>query len=328
MELGKRHQALSRADHLRQQKARELQEKQVMPKLQTNVVRSTVPVFARYHHQGVAYGPIHQTQPRRILYHKMRNKGAEVRLPAIPAIRPGWRLLSGFIVALCLIVIIFTSVSADFRVSRVSINGLNRVAPLEVESSLDLGQTPLIAVDTNAISRKLALAFPELSNIKVRLSFPSTVSISALERIPFISWVAKEFTFWIDTNGTIFPQRGLATPPLTILSDELPPLATSPTTAKFSSSEIVEENLDPDILHAILELSSRMPNQTSLVYSAQNGLGWIDQHGWKVFLGMDFSDLSMKILEYQSIATALEKQGIQAVLISVEHVDAPFFRTE
>jgi hypothetical protein len=90
----------------------------------------------------------------------------------------------------------------------------------------------------------------------------------------------------------------------------------------------VEENLDPNILHAILELSSRMPNQTNLIYSAQDGLGWIDQHGWKVFLGMDFSDLSIKVLEYQAIAAALEKQGIQVVMISVERVDAPFFRTE
>jgi alkyl hydroperoxide reductase subunit AhpC len=54
----------------------------------------------------------------------------------------------------------------------------------------------------------------------------------------------------------------------------------------------------------------------------------VDQHGWKVFLGMDFTDLSTKILEYQAIAAALEKQGIQVVMISVERVDAPFFRTE
>jgi hypothetical protein len=75
-------------------------------------------------------------------------------------------------------------------------------------------------------------------------------------------------------------------------------------------------------------LSSRMPNQTNLIYSSQDGLGWIGQHGWKVFLGMDFTDLSTKVLEYQAIAAALEKQGIQVVMISVERVDAPFFRTE
>jgi hypothetical protein len=43
---------------------------------------------------------------------------------------------------------------------------------------------------------------------------------------------------------------------------------------------------------------------------------------------MDFSELSIKILEYQAISTALEKQGIQVVMVSVEDVDAPFFRTE
>jgi cell division protein FtsQ len=255
----------------------------------------------------------------------MAGKNAEVRLPSMPAIRPGWKLLSGFLAAVCLLAILFTSVSANFRVSKVSINGLKRITPLEVESILALSQTPVVAVDTSAIAYQLAQTYPELSNIKVRLSLPSTVSISALERAPFIAWMTKDHVFWIDTNGTIFPERGTTTPPLSIQSEDLPPLSAVETA---SQSTTVEENLDPGILHAILELSSRMPNQMNLIYSAQDGLGWIDQHGWKVFLGMDFTDLSIKILEYQAIAAALEKQGLQAVMISVERVDAPFFRTE
>lgn len=325
MELGKRHQALSRADRIRQLKARELQQKQINARQQTTAVRPTTPVFTRYRNQSVAYQTMNRTQPRRVVYHKMAGKNAEVRLPAMPAIRPGWKLLSGFLAAICLLTILFTSVSANFRVSKVTINGLKRLTTLEVESSLDLAQTPVVAVDTTAIARKLSQSYPELSNIKVRLSLPSTISISALERAPFISWSTKDHVFWIDTNGTIFPDRGNATPPLSIQSESLPPLSKMDASGQSSK---VEENLDPGILRAILEMSSRMPNQTNLIYSAQDGLGWIDQHGWKVFLGMDFSDLSVKILEYQAIAAALEKQGIQVVMISVERVDAPFFRTE
>ena len=326
MELGKRHQALSRADRIRQQKAHELKEKQAFARQQTTAVRPTTPVFTRYRNQSVAaYQPIGRTQPRRVVYHKMAGKSAEVRLPAMPSIRPGWKLLSGFLAAVCLLTILFTSVSANFRVSKVSINGLKRLTTLEVESSLSLGQTPVVAVDTTAIARQLAHTYPELSNIKVHLSLPSTVVISALERAPFISWSTRDHVFWIDTNGTIFPERGSAVPPLSIQSEDLPPLSKN---SSSSGSTNVEENLDPGILHAILELSSRMPNQTNLIYSSKDGLGWIDQHGWKVFLGMDFSDLSVKILEYQAIATALEKRGIQVVMISVERVDAPFFRTE
>jgi cell division septal protein FtsQ len=325
MELGKRHQALSRADRVRQLKARELQQKQTMARQQTTAVRATTPVFTRYRNQSVAYQTMNRTQPRRVVYHKMAGKSAEVRFPAMPAIRPGWKLLSGFLAAICLLTILFTSVSANFRVSKVSITGLKRLTTLEVESSLDLAQTPVVAVDTTAIAQQLAQTYPELSNIKVRLSLPSTVTISALERAPFISWSTKDHVFWIDTNGTIFPERGNATPPLSIQSEDLPPLSSLDPSSQRST---VEENLDPNILHAILELSSRMPNQTNLIYSAQDGLGWIDQHGWKVFLGMDFTDLSIKVLEYQAIAAALEKQGIQVVMISVERVDAPFFRTE
>ena len=325
MELGKRHQALSRADRMRQLKARELQQKQIMARQPTAPVRSTTPVFTRYRNQSVAYQPLNHTQPRRVVYHKMAGKNAEVRLPSMPVLRPGWKLLSGFLAAFCLLAILFTSVSANFRVSKVSINGLKRLTPLEVESTLALSQTSVVSVDTAAIARQLAQTYPELSNIKVRLSLPSTVTISAMERVPFISWSTKDHVFWIDTNGTIFPERGTSIPPLSIQSEDLPPLSAVDSTAQDPA---VEGNLDPGILHAILELSSRMPNQTNLIYSAQDGLGWIDQHGWKVFLGMDFTDLSTKVLEYQAIAAALEKQGIQVVMISVERVDAPFFRTE
>ena len=328
MELGKRHQALSRADRVRQQKARELQQKQNLARQQPVAVRPTTPVFTRYRNQSVAYQTMNRTQPRRVVYHKMAGKGAEVRLPAMPAVRAGWRLLSGATVAFCLLAILFTSVSANFHVSKITINGLNRLSPLEVEATLNLAQTPVVAVDTSGISRQLSQAYPELSNIRVRLSMPSTIIISALERAPFISWSTKDHVFWIDSNGAIFPARGNATPPLSILSDNLPPLSTPAAGQNDSQSALAQEKLDPAILHAILELSSKMPNQTSFVYSAQNGLGWVDQHGWKVFLGMDFSDLSTKILEYQAIATTLETQGIQAVMVSVEDVNAPFFRTE
>jgi len=54
----------------------------------------------------------------------------------------------------------------------------------------------------------------------------------------------------------------------------------------------------------------------------------IDPGGWKVYVGLDLSDLGTKIAEYQAIIKKLDLQGIRPVMVSVEHIDAPFFRTQ
>jgi len=71
-----------------------------------------------------------------------------------------------------------------------------------------------------------------------------------------------------------------------------------------------------------------MPQETTFLYSHNNGLGWIDPGGWKVYVGLDLSDLGTKIAEYQAIIKKLDLQGIRPVMVSVEHIDAPFFRTQ
>src|SRR5512140_2376732 len=68
-----------------------------------NPVRAARPVTAR----GNLFGtPIHQqtsTRARRQFYIAMDQAGAELRLPAISLVNPGWRILSFAIVVLSLV---------------------------------------------------------------------------------------------------------------------------------------------------------------------------------------------------------------------------------
>jgi len=57
-------------------------------------------------------------------------------------------------------------------------------------------------------------------------------------------------------------------------------------------------------------------------------MGWIDPRGWKVYFGIDLSDLQVKEAEYQVIVDHLTQQGITPVMISVEFPHAPYYRTE
>ena len=50
--------------------------------------------------------------------------------------------------------------------------------------------------------------------------------------------------------------------------------------------------------------------------------------GWDVYVGTDLSNFDQKFALYQSISEQLAGQGITPALISVEFVNAPYYRLE
>jgi hypothetical protein len=155
---------------------------------------------------------------------------------------------------------------------------------------------------------------------------------------------------WLDAEGVIFPARGDAGPLVTIQSEDAPPLeliyteAAEDEAAEAASTggngavdTTLEEaqipvsglrKLDPSLLAAAQALSQKLPADTRLVYSSQDGLGWVDSAGWQVFIGADLSNFEAKFNMYQSLVQHLANQGQKPVLVSVRHLDAPFYRLE
>jgi cell division protein FtsQ len=71
-----------------------------------------------------------------------------------------------------------------------------------------------------------------------------------------------------------------------------------------------------------------LPKGTPMTFSAASGLGWKDTGGWEVYIGTDLDQYDQKIALYQSISTQLAGQGITPALISVEFLNAPYYRLE
>jgi hypothetical protein len=63
-------------------------------------------------------------------------------------------------------------------------------------------------------------------------------------------------------------------------------------------------------------------------YDPSFGLGWQDPQGWMVFFGRNTSEITTKLLEYQTIIAALQERNITPALISLENLHAPFYRLE
>lgn len=304
--------------------------------------------------RGNAFGtPIHRkaskSTPRRAFYVTMdQAAGSELRLPAIPMIHIGWRLVSAVIVILCAAGIFSLLNSTFFRIETVVVEGLQRISPEEVSGALNLENLSIIDVDASAAAAKLTSTFPELVGLKVNVMLPNLVSITAQERQPVIAWQKGDQVRWLDADGVIFPVRGEAASLILITSEDDLPLAPVPmdinTAAtqdaaaadqQAGSSEKAQnipvtghQKVDPVLLKAAQALSQKLPEGTTLIYSHNDGLGWQDPQGWQVFIGTDLVNFEAKYSMYQGLVTYLTGQGLTPTLISVEHLDAPFYRLE
>jgi hypothetical protein len=166
-----------------------------------------------------------------------------------------------------------------------------------------------------------------MTAITVEVGLPANVIVSVNERIPVLAWLKDEGEVWVDAEGVTFPPRGDAGP-IQRVEGDLPVVA---------PQEIAEDGitpgprLDPQLVASILTVGAQAPKKANLVYDPEHGLGWEDKRGWQVYFGttgIDPATMGMKLNLYATLVKRLAKRENKPVLISVEYVHAPFYRTE
>jgi len=274
------------------------------------------------------------TQPRRKYYVALDASGAELSMPAIPMIRPGWRLISGILVVGMVMMIFLLNNAPAFQIKSTHITGLQRLALADVEAVIDLNGKSIVTVAPSTLKTELKEAFPELSAVSVSVSLPAGVSIAVRERQPVLAWKTKDVVTWIDSEGAMFGPRGDVGSLLTVESSEKPPLnsilipVSGPTTAPAPVVDPSLQRVDTQVIAAAAILATQMPEQSSMVYSSSDGLGWADPRGWKIYFGLKLDNIAAKLTLYQAIVDQLTQKMIVPAVISVENVYAPFYRLE
>ena len=252
--------------------------------------------------------------------------GAEMRLPSLPVVHLGWRLISFSIVVGLLFCLYTLWTSPLYRVDFAEVEGLERVTWEEINTVARVFDKPIFIIEPARIQLELQQAFPELSRILVRVAFPAKVMILVEERQPVLAWKENDRILWVDLDGMAFPPRG--EPPPEIMVEAMdPPISIIP------ESLIIEETIQPQFLSvemvsAIVSMSVKSPENTPLVYMQDHGLGWRDQRGWDVFFGRYDEEIEMKLNLYESIVEYLSEKQIQPALISLEYLHAPYYRLE
>ncbi len=298
------------------------------------------------------------TNPRRQYYVSLDTPGAELRLPAMPRLSFGPRLFSGFLAVVCLVGIFSMLFSSMFILGAPEVNGLQRLTQADIEAVLDIANFNAVEVDTSELRARLMDRFDILESAQVSIGLPNKVSVKVIERSPVIAWQSEKETRWADDKGFLFTPAGESGQLLIIASPDQPPLYTTPEqvkviqeaelalaktkdetsdTKKISAAEAALSQarapqkpiqIDQTLLAAARKLVAQLPEGTALVYSNGSGLGWVDAAGWDVYIGTDLTNFDQKIALYKSAIEQLNGQGITPAVISVEYLDAPYYRLE
>jgi cell division protein FtsQ len=320
-------QKIHRADFVRQQRT----PKSSLAKILQRTTRSTRKTF----HQESAYYP----DEKRLVSRRTSTKGSKIKkqkgydiafslgrtnvhAPALNIPQFGSRWVSaGF--TLILSFILFTLWTASpFTVKGAEVFGNQRIGTNEINAVLGMIGEPIIKAVPAKIAANLHTAYPDLASVKVIVGLPNRITIDVEERIPVLAWYQDGVVTWIDANGVAFTPRGevpgLMQVSATGTPNKIPIDSTLPIYAqKFITPEMVE---------AMTELARDVPAGMPMTFDPVYGMGWEDPRGWSVYFGQDAKEISMKNNVYQAIVDTLILQGVQPSLISVEYLNAPFYK--
>jgi cell division protein FtsQ len=273
------------------------------------------------------------------------NSGAELQMPALPMVKAGWRMLSFILVCALSFAIYTVTTSPTFTVSEPEIFGIQRLTVNDIDVIAEIAGSPIFMVDPVEATANLKAAFPELSEVSVKIILPASVVIDVVERQPVLAWHYDQQTLWIDAEGAIFPARGELQGSLIAVSADIPPLLLpkerpaktegqaesedlADSAVQSAPGSMVGRRVDPHMLNGIMALSQILPADTTLAFDQIHGMGWSDPAGWNVFIGSKLEDLDIKMAVYQKLVEKINQEEALPSIVSVAQVHAPYYRWE
>lgn len=299
--------------------------------------RSLPPVYSR---AGIAYPTTTSistkapAKERRKYNVSLDTAGAEVKLPAIPVVSVGWRVLSGLLTVGLLFALYWIWTAPMFVVEEVTLNGISRVDQGDLLARANIVGKPVFTLDPAALQENLEEHVSALDNITVMVNYPAEVIIEATERQPVMIWEQAGVTsWWVDINGVRFAPLGSssdlvyveakAPPPELFTAQEEVDAAEGDSSQKAADAQL----LAPEMVAGILYLSNYLPEGTQLMFDEKHGIGWEDpEHGWQVYFGKELSQMPVRMALYQTITADLIERNRTPVLISIEQIGAPYYR--
>ena len=233
-----------------------------------------------------------------------------IPLPRIPLT---WRMAS---LSICLLLGAMLGRLVTDRamfIDGVNLGGSALVPGEEIYAQSGIAGVHIFWVDPAEVQRNIA-AVPGIAGATVSVQWPNLVTIVVTERIPVVTWIENERTWWVDADGHRFRAR-----------QELPgllPIEVDDSKGKTNTPDGVA--VPADAIHGALQLRELRPNIERLHFDDLHGLSYQDGRGWRGYFGVG-TDMPQKLAVYERLTEDLLARGIYPKLISVENLDAPYY---
>lgn len=255
-------------------------------------------------------------KPRRRLDLALRAEvGAEARLPAIPSIRIGSRLVSILLISVTILALRYSFTSSYFSVERATVLGNKILSHSQIRSIAQVDDKLVFLIDPHEIEERLS-QFPEVYKATVNLRWPNHVEIQVVEREPVVEWNDAGRIWWVSLDGVAFIQHGTW--------PELVQVKTTERTLQINK-EPLDPVIAPRVVKAAVRLNSRLPEIATLQYDKERGLWLEDSNGWMVYFGIE-GDMDLKADVYRAMVEQLSEKQAQISLVSLEDQAAPYYR--
>lgn len=229
----------------------------------------------------------------------------------------GWLLLACAVVAGALG--LWLTVDARFYVYGAEITGARRVSHEEVFEASGLMGLHILWARPATIEAQILDALPSLERVEVNCGLPSDCSIAVAERQPRVLWNAAGELWWIDEQGAVFPAEDAAAGP------EAMDDAAGRWLVRGPLPRNGEGDLDEQARVALTELwSSGAVVPTEFDYTAEQGLSFVDEHGWRVIMGQG-AGMRERLRVLALMTVHLEARGVVPRFVDVRFPTAPYY---
>ena len=243
--------------------------------------------------------------------------GVEARLPALPAVRLGTRLVSVILLAATILGLAYAYASPDFHVERATVINNRLLSQAQVRSIAQVDGNLVFLINPMQVVERL-MQLPEVLTATVRLGWPNRVEIQLEERHPVVEWNDAGRIWWLSSDGMAYVQHGSWPGLIRIMTEE---------SVLHISKQAMEPVISPDVLRAAMLLCAQLPEIEVLQYDGESGLGFVDTNGWQVYFG-DEGDITQKIRIYRALAEQLSDRGVRVAMINLENESASYISVE
>ena len=271
----------------------------------------------------------HQTVPKTAKARRRRRRRQRWQVPTASArqIVTSARWLSAALLAVCLYAVMMIGRDQQFYLTSIPVEGTQAISPAEIVAASGLAGAHSFAVNPGEAAAAIN-AVPGVISATVTLTWPNQVAIRIVEDTPRLIWEHLGQSYWLTTSGAVVEARGAA-PGLPVIHAEAYTRSAKEAEKVRDEEEAAQEAVLPFIpdeaVEGVTQLQTLLPQVQEYRYRPDGGLSFVDEGGWRVYLGVG-SDMHQKLAVYHAVVAELQAEGQTPVYISVSNQQKPFYQ--